>query len=341
HDLIEACADQTPDATAVIYERDHLTYAQLDARANQLAHHLIGLGVQPGDKVALCVERSLEMLVGIVGILKAGAAYVPLDPAYPRERIAFVLEDTTAPVLITQPHLKGIIPDAQARVVILDATWSQISGEPSTRPAVSITPDHLAYVIYTSGSTGQPKGVPVTHRNLVHSTTARFRFYPEPVKRFLLLSSFAFDSSVVGLFWTLCSGGTLVLPRQKQEQDVYEIAAHMARHQVTDLLCLPSLYHLLLEHGGSANLGSLRIVIVAGEACTAELVDKHYRLLPRTTLYNEYGPTEGTVWSSACAIPADFKGSAVPIGKPIPNMQAYVLDVYQQSVPVGVAGELY
>jgi amino acid adenylation domain-containing protein len=341
HHLIEGHASQTPSTTAVTYERDSLTYAELDSRANQLAHHLIGLGVQPGDRVALCVDRSMEMIVGMLGILKAGAAYVPLDPAYPRDRLAFVLEDTAAPVVITQPHLRGILPASSARVIILEAMGLQTGSQPVTRPAVDVSPDHLAYVIYTSGSTGRPKGVPITHRNLVHSTTARFRFYPGPVKRFLLLSSFAFDSSVVGLFWSLCQGGNLVLPRQKQEQDVYEIAALIARHNITHLLCLPSLYHLLLEHGGAANLGSLDTVIVAGEACTAELVRAHYRLLPRATLYNEYGPTEGTVWSSACAIPAEFNGSVVPIGRPIPNMQAYVLDARQQPVPVGVAGELY
>jgi len=134
---------------------------------------------------------------------------------------------------------------------------------------------------------------------------------------------------VVGLFWSLCQGGTLVLPRQKQEQDVYDIAALIARHNISHMLCLPSLYYLLLEHGGAGNLGSLKSVIVAGEACTADLVRAHYRLLPRTTLYNEYGPTEGTVWATACAIPADFNGSVVPIGKPIPNMRVYVLDAQQ------------
>jgi amino acid adenylation domain-containing protein len=281
------------------------------------------------------------MMVGILGILKAGAAYVPLDPAYPRDRLAFVLADTAAPVIIIQPHLKSVLPASDARLVTLDTAWSQISNQPTNRPVVDVTADDLAYVIYTSGSTGKPKGVPISHRNLVHSTTVRFRFYPEPVKRFLLLSSFAFDSSVVGLFWSLCQGGALVLPRQKQEQDVYEIAGLVARHNISHLLCLPSLYHLLLEHGGAGNLGSLNTVIVAGEACTADLVRAHYRLLPRATLYNEYGPTEGTVWSSACAIPADFNGSVVPIGKPIPNMQAYVLDAQRQPVPVGVAGELY
>lgn len=341
HNLIEAYADQTSNALAVIYERETITYAQLDMRANQLAHHLIGLGVQPGDRVALCVERSVEMIVGIVGILKAGAAYVPLDPAYPQDRLAFVLADTAAPVVITQPHLKGILPASDARIVVLDSLGTQVSSQPTTRPIVPVTPDHLAYVIYTSGSTGKPKGVPISHRNLVHSTTARFHFYPEPVKRFLLLSSFAFDSSVVGLFWSLCQGGTLVLPRQKQEQDVYDIAALIARHNISHMLCLPSLYYLLLEHGGAGNLGSLKSVIVAGEACTADLVRAHYRLLPRTTLYNEYGPTEGTVWATACAIPADFNGSVVPIGKPIPNMRVYVLDAQQQPVPLGVAGELY
>jgi amino acid adenylation domain-containing protein len=341
HDLIVSQADRTPDALAVTYNNESITYSQLDIRTNQLAHHLIELGVQPGDRVALCVERSFDMVIGIVGILKAGAAYVPLDPAYPGDRIATLLEDSTSKIIMTQVHIEGVLPASNARHIILDAEESPINGQPTTRPVVEVTPDDPAYLIYTSGSTGKPKGVPITHRNLVHSTTARFLFYPDPIERFLLLSSFAFDSSVVGIFWSLCQGGTLVLPRQKQEQDVHEIAALIAQHNVTHLLGLPTLHQLLLEYAGKVNLDSLSAVIVAGEACNVEVVRRHYQRLPRTRLYNEYGPTEGTVWSIACEIPPDFSGSIVPIGKPIPNMQAYVLDARQQPVPVGVTGELY
>jgi amino acid adenylation domain-containing protein len=341
HHLFEACADQTPNAAAVLYDRQQLTYAELEGRSNRLAHYLRALGVRPGDNVALCVERSPEMIVGILGILKAGAAYVPLDPSYPRDRLTFVLEETAAPVVLTQRSLENVLPASISGRVLLDGDWSAIADFPETRPDVAVGPEHWAYVIYTSGSTGTPKGVPITHRGLVHSTVARFMYYPRAVGRFLLLSSFAFDSSVAGIFWSLCQGGALVLPLQKQEQDVHAIAALIARHAVTHTLCLPSLYALLLRYADPQQLSSLHTVIVAGEACPAELVRRHYAALPGATLYNEYGPTEGTVWATVYAVPPDFAGQLVPIGRPIPNAQAYILDAHRQPVPVGVLGELY
>jgi amino acid adenylation domain-containing protein len=340
HPLIEDAAQRTPQADAVRFGDHCLSYVELNARANQLAHHLRRLGLTPGAPVVLCVERSLEMIVGIVGILKAGGAYVPLDPAYPQDRLAFALEDTRASIVLTQSHLHARLPETQARVVSLDADWPEIANEPQDNPTPNTTPDDLAYVIYTSGSTGAPKGVMVTHRNLVASTSARFTFYPDRAERYLLLSSFAFDSSVAGIFWTLCQGGTLCLPEQKQEQDVSVIADLIAQHGITHTLCLPSLYSLLLDYAAPGQLDSLKVVIVAGEACQANLVSKHYAALPRAGLYNEYGPTEATVWSTACHIPRDFQGASVPIGRPIPNTQNYVLDAALQPVPIGIAGEL-
>lgn len=341
HQLVEEWAIHTPDAVALVFERHTLSYAEFNQRANQLAHYLRSLGVQPGALIGLCVERSLDMLVGILGILKAGAAYVPLDPAYPQERLAFVLLDTAASIVLTQQHVKNSLPSTNAQVFALDSDWSSISQQPTTNPPPITTPDDLAYVIYTSGSTGKPKGVPISHRQLVHSTTARFTFYEHVVQRFLLMSSFAFDSSIVGIFWSICQGGTLCLPRQKQEQDVRDIAELIARHKVTHMLSLPSLYNLLLEYADAEELASLNTVIVAGEACTADIVQRHYRYLPQATLYNEYGPTEGTVWSTACAVSSQLPRQVVPIGKPIPNMQNYILDSHLQPVPIGVAGELY
>src|SRR5207302_3530560 len=182
-------------------------------------------------------------------------------------------------------------------------------------------PDNLAYVIYTSGSTGLPKGVLVTHRNLVHSTSARFGYYPEPVEGFLLLSPAAFDSSVAGLFWTLCQGGALVLPTEAEQQEVTPLGALIAQQQVSHLLCVPSFYRLLLEQLPAAALSCLRSVIVAGEPCPRSLVERHYARLAQAALFNEYGPTEATVWSTVYCCPREGLGPQVPIGRPIANTQ--------------------
>ncbi len=339
--LIEAHATQTPDAVAVTYKTQSLTYRELDARANRVAHWLRAQGVHAGQFVGLCVERSLDMIVGILGILKSGGAYVPLDPAYPTARLAFALEDTQARVVLTQAHLASVLPIFNGSTLAIDdaATVEALSDKPIAPQATSNDP---AYLIYTSGSTGKPKGVPVSHRNLVSSTVARFDFYPSYAERFLLLSSFAFDSSVVGIFWTLCQGGALVLPEQKQEQDVLAIASLIEKHGVTHTLCLPSLYAVLLDHATPAQLRSMRVVIVAGEACPAGLIRTHRARVPHAALYNEYGPTEATVWSTACRIDdRDLDGATVPIGMPIPNAQNYILDAHMQLVPMGVVGELY
>jgi amino acid adenylation domain-containing protein len=341
---IEAHARHTPNEIAVSYRDQSITYAALDLRANRVASWLRARGIRDGACVGLCVERSIEMIVGILGILKAGGAYVPLDPAYPPARIAFALEDTRAKVVLTQAHLRPILPvqhTTPTEVMVLDDPKFSTGDAASIDPAT--TSAQPAYVIYTSGSTGRPKGVAVSHRNLVSSTLARFDFYPGRVERFLLLSSFAFDSSVVGIFWTLCQGGTLVLPEQKQEQDVMAIAGLIDRKAVTHTLCLPSLYAVLIEHAKPEQLRSLKAVIVAGETCPPNLIRAHQERLPHSALYNEYGPTETTVWSTACRIDTlDIRpGARVPIGKPISNTQIIVLDQHGQLVPVGVAGELY
>ncbi len=342
HHLIEAQAERTPSEVAVVCEAASLTYAELNARANQLAHHLQELGVGPDTLVGIHVERSLEMLVGLLGILKAGGAYVPLDPEYPPERLVLMLEDTQTPVLVTQAHLLANTPGYTGQVVCLDTDWVAIGQADRTNPSIPVGPEHLAYVMFTSGSTGQPKGVPIRHRNLVHSTSARMHYYQEPVQRFLLLSSYAFDSSVAGLFWTLCTGGTLVLPLEGLQRDPQQVAHLISQSQITHMLSLPSLYAYILAEATAQNLTSLRTVIVAGEACPQALVARHNALLPDTALFNEYGPTEGTVWCSVydCrSLPPG--GSTVPIGRPIANTQIYILDDAMRPVPVGVPGELH
>ncbi|MGZ9163886.1 MAG: non-ribosomal peptide synthetase, partial [Anaerolineales bacterium] len=340
HQLIEEQIAQKPESIAVADDAGQLSYRELNRRANQLAHYLRRLGVGPDVPVGLLLERSTDMIVSILAVLKAGGAYVPLDPDYPTERLAFMLKDARVPVVLTQSNLADVMPDHEANVCFLDRDSDLIAQESSANLELTANPDNLAYIIYTSGSTGQPRGVPVSHRNLVHSTLAREYFYPDRVGSFLLLSSFTFDSSVAGIFWTLCQGGKLVLPPQRIEQDMNRLSELIALHGVTHTLCLPSLHMLLLEIAEPAKLSTLKAVIVAGEACPLELIRQHYRLLPNADLYNEYGPTEGTVWSTACKIPADFNGDRVPIGRPIPNMQNYILDRYNQLAPIGVPGEL-
>ena len=341
HHLFEERAAQRPDRTAVIFEETRLTYGELDSRANQLANYLRKLGVGPETFVGLCVDRSIEMVIGILGIQKAGGAYVPLDPSYPKDRLAFILEDIDAKVLLTEEHLAGWFTETITNIVCLDSGWSEIEKETIDRPDSPVNSQNLAYAIYTSGSTGKPKGVLVSHENLVHSTRARFIYYREPVQSFLLLSSFAFDSSVAGIFWTLCQGGTLVVPGEGLQMDLPEMTRVIKANRISHLLSLPSLYSLLIEQADPADLESLRAVIVAGEACALELTQRHHRLLPGTSLFNEYGPTEGSVWSSVHQCTAEEPRAQVPIGRPIPNMKIFLLDPGLEPVPVGVAGELY
>ncbi len=341
HELFEAQATSTPDAVAVSCNGEELTYRELNERANQLAHYLRSFGAGSEMLIGLYVERSVEMLVGILGILKAGAAYVPLDLQHPLDRLHFLLEDAGVTMILTQETLADELPSHWAHVVMLDAEWDSIATCSRENPSLTNLPGNLAYVIYTSGSTGKPKGVHVSHRNLVHSTNSRFAYYQEPVTVFLLLSSFAFDSSVAGIFWTLCQGGCLVLPEPGVERDALQLGRLVGEHKVSHLLCLPSLHGLLLKHVNAEELSSLRAVIVAGEACPRELLGMHYGLLPEATLFNEYGPTEGTVWSTVATCDPDGPSATVSIGRAIPNMQTYVLDRRLNLVPLGVPGELY
>ncbi len=341
HQVIEAQAAITPHAQAVVGEQGHLTYGELNARANQLAHYLRRLGVCAETRVGLCVERSTQTLVGILGILKAGAAYVPLDASYPSARLALILEDAGALVLLTQKRLVERFPQGSSRVVCLDADWEAIGRESAANPETVARADNLAYIIYTSGTTGQPKGVMITHRNVIHLTCARFAYHSEPVTAFMLVSPVTFDASVAGIFWTLCQGGTLVLPHENLQQHIPQVVAAMSRQRVSHIICTPSLYQTLLELGGEEKLASLRVVVVAGESCPQKLVTRHYEMLPHAALFNEYGPTENTVWSTVYECASDTPPVLTPIGRPIANTQAYILDEELKPVPVGVAGELY
>ena len=305
--VFEAQVKRTPDATAIVFEHERLSYRELNERADQLAHFLKASGVGMDVPVGVYMERSPAMIVSLLAILKAEGAYVPLDPTYPADRLTFMLEDSKAPIVLAQAKQLSIWTPALGQVICVDTQWEQIVSEAphcfTHNPTIESC-DHLAYIIYTSGSTGRPKGVMVTHRNLLHSTSARVSYYRQPVERFLLLSSFAFDSANVGIFWTLCQGGTLVLPAEDRQKDLSYLLHTVEQEQVSHLLTVPSLYKLLLAQPAAQARNTLRVAIVAGEICSKELVEQHYRLFPHTALFNEYGPTEGTVWCSVYACQA-------------------------------------
>jgi amino acid adenylation domain-containing protein len=338
HELFRKQSEHTPDEIALIDEHGYLTYRELDEKSEHLAAYLQQLGVGPESPVGLYFEPSQEMAVCILAVLKAGGACLPLDPSYPAERHAYVLADSHVKCLLTHSRLRAQVPANGAEIICVDSL-SLPDAPTSVHRAVQ--PENLAYLVYTSGSTGRPKGVQITHANLVHSTHARSLYYgPEPV-RFLLLSSFSFDSSLAGIFGTLCQGGTLVMTPGSVQSNLMRLASLVERHKITHLLCVPSLYSLLLEQAKGSQLDSLRTVIVAGESCPSDLTRRHFSRLPQAALYNEYGPTEATVWSTVYKIRAGFVGDNIPVGRPIPNARVYVLDPHMNPVPVGVRGELY
>jgi len=301
-----------------------------------LAGRLQSLGVGPGTLVGVYLERSPEVVVALLAVLRAGGAYLPLDPDYPAERLAFMVEDSGASLLLTGGGLPGLGESAGIPAVVLDGSVPGSVEDGRAAPAHP-DPDDLAYVIYTSGSTGRPKGVMVTHGNLRHSTAARLRYYGGAPGGFLLLSSFAFDSSVAGVFGTLCAGGRLVLPTGSRQADGLRFGELAARHGVTHLLCVPSLYSALLEERAEGLEG----VIVAGEACHPDLVASHFAERPGTRLWNEYGPTEATVWSTVQELLPGTIGSRVPIGRPIDGASVHLLDARGRRVPPGVTGEVF
>lgn len=333
HRQIARWAETHPERPAVDFGALSMTYLELNQAANAVATRLQAEGAGPDAPIGLLVRRSPEMIIGILGILKAGAAYVPLDPDYPAEHIRTILSDEIEMVL-ADPTLTDLLPDGVDVVTLPDS--AELS---DSEPEDEAGPENLAYIIHTSGSTGSPKGVQVTHANLAYSTAARSVYYASPPQRFLLLSSFSFDSSIVGIFWTLCAGGTLILPPSGLERDLDGILELADGKQVTHLLCLPALYELLIEQGGDS-LADLRVAIVAGEACPPSLVAGHLATLPGTELHNEYGPTEASVWCAVHRVTPDDQRGPVPIGKPIPGAQLSITDESGRLVPAGFAGEL-
>lgn len=343
HQLFEAQVKRTPDAIAVVFADDHLTYRELNAQANQLAHYLRNLGVGPEVLVAICFERSLLMLVGILGILKAGGAYVPLDPAYPKERLAFMLEDTQAPVLLTQERLLKSLPEHPARVVCLDTDWEGIVPESQENPASGVTADNLAYVIYTSGSTGKPKGTLITHQGLVNYLSWCTQAYAvEQGQRVPVQSSIAFDATITSLFAPLLVGSLVqLLPEDLGIEALSIVLQNSSNYSLVKIT--PAQLELLARQLPPEKAsGRTRAFIIGGENLVAEGIAYWQNVAPETKLVNEYGPTETVV---GCCIYQVTNGKhysgSIPIGRPIANTQIYLLDQHLQPVPIGIPGELY
>ncbi|MEH2466951.1 MAG: amino acid adenylation domain-containing protein [Nostoc sp.] len=335
HQLFETQVEKTPDAIAVVFENEQISYRELNLRANRLAHYLQSLGVGSEVLVGLCVERSLEMVVGVLGILKAGGAYVPLDYAYPQERLAFMLQDAQVSVLLTQEKLKSGLPNHQAEIICLDTNWQSIDYE-LDNPTHNITANNLAYVIYTSGSTGQPKGVQIQHRSAVNLLNA---IAQEPgltaEDTLLSVTSLSFDIAVSEIFLPLSVGAKLVLVSREVAADGTQLLKALTTSGATFMQPTPVTWRLLLAAGwqGSPQLK----MISTGEALPRELANQ--LLLKGACLWNLYGPTETTIWSTGYKVTTGNK--AISIGYPLANTQIYILDSHLQPVPIGISGELY
>ncbi|MBO0741777.1 MAG: AMP-binding protein, partial [Hyphomicrobiaceae bacterium] len=328
-DLFAERVARAPDAIAAVCEQRTLSYGALDARANQLAHHLRALGVGPEVVVGVCLERSLEMLIALIGILKAGGAYLPLDPSHPRERLAFMLSDAGAPVLVTQSALREGLDRYRARTVCLDSEADAIARRPSSPPASAREAHNLAYVIYTSGSTGTPKGVAVTHGGIPNLALAEIeRLGITSAARVLQFAPLSFDATVWEISAALAAGAVLVLAGAERAGET--LAQLIAQQRVSHATLPPAVVASMEEDLPLATL------VVAGEACPAPVAA---RWSAGRRMINAYGPTESTV----CASMSDaLSGDGdVPIGRPISNTRVYVLDAGLQPVPAGVAGELY
>ncbi len=331
HQLFEEQVERTPNAVAIEFERQSLTYRELNRQANLLAHHLQQLGVGPDIAVGLCLERSLELVVGILGILKSGGAYVPLDPSHPQERIAHILEDSRAHTLVTQARVMSALPQGTQTRVFVEQI---VTSDATESPRVFASAKQLAYIMFTSGSTGRPKGVCIEHRsvvNFIHAMLASPGITSSD--RILALTTVSFDISVLELLLPLTVGAHVVVASAADRVDVPALAATIEEHQISVVQATPALWHMLLASGWKGNK-PLK-VLCGGEAMPAELArDLSARC---DDVWNMYGPTETTVWSTMARIEP---GGDVTIGTPIANTQIYILDASGQPVPVGLPGEL-
>ena len=341
HHLIEDQARRSPDAPALVFGTTTLTYAQLDARANQLAHALGEQGVGPDVLVGICIERSIEMVVGLLAILKAGGAYVPLDPEYPQERLAYMIEDSGIQLLLSQQSLLASLPVAGIQLIALDQPALWLDGYSSESPNVALHALNLAYVIYTSGSTGKPKGAGNSHRALVNRLSWMQQAYGLVANDAVLQKTpFSFDVSVWEFFWPLMTGARLVVAAPGEHREPARLIDTIGRHAITTLHFVPSMLQAFIHEPGVQACASLTRIMCSGEALPLDAQQQVFAKLPAAALYNLYGPTEAAIdvthWTCI-----DEGADSVPIGRPIANLGTYVLDAQLNPVPAGVSGELY
>jgi amino acid adenylation domain-containing protein len=341
HRLFEEQSERAPDAPAVIFEDRHLTYRQLNARANQLAHYLKRYGVDIDVPVGICMEQSVDLIIAIIGILKAGGVYVPLDPGYPRERLAFMVQDCGAPILVTQQEFTGTFTGSGAKIISLDADWKKIEEERASNLDGDISVDPLAYIIYTSGSTGQPKGVAVEHRavnRLVINTNYAQISSTDVIAQ---ASNVSFDAATFEIWGALLNGACLVLTPKESLLTPHLFSEFIERQGITTLFLTTALFNQLVKQAPAA-LGKLRFLLFGGEAADAQRVRELLVAGPPEHLLHVYGPTETTTFATWYPVRAlDASATTVPIGRPIANTDIYILDGHLNPVPVGVAGELY
>jgi amino acid adenylation domain-containing protein/non-ribosomal peptide synthase protein (TIGR01720 family) len=348
HQVFEQQVDRVPDRVAVVCDEQQLAYAELNANANQLANHLRQLGLRSTQQIGLYLERSVDCIVSILGILKAGAAYVPLDPTLPTERLKYMLEDADVAVLITQQHLKAQLPDLSLPIVCLDADREKINSSSPANLIDAIGIDELAYVIYTSGSTGHPKGVAVEHRHVLHYVNSILPQLDLPDgATFATVSSIATDLGNTAIFPALCSGGTLHLVPEGCTTNPDAFSAYCDRHPVDCLKITPSHLQALLTAAHPERLLPRQWLVLGGESCSWQLIERLHCYSTRCRILNHYGPTEATVgvltWEvDPATLPVVQTWSkTVPIGRSLPHVQVYILNQHHQPVPIGVTGELY
>ncbi|UOY05743.1 amino acid adenylation domain-containing protein [Muricauda sp. SCSIO 64092] len=334
-DLFEQQARSTPENVALVYQDRTLTYRELDRRSNQLARHLKQLGAGQEALVGICIERSLEMVIGILGILKSGGAYVPIDPDYPSQRIGYMLEDAQIKLLLSSSGSIDNVPDLDHRTVLLDRDWETISQRSARKLSSGPSQENLAYVIYTSGSTGQPKGVMIEHSNLTALLYSRSYYYGE-MGSMLSIPPMVFDPSVVAIFGTLVSGASLIIPKDEAINDVAEMRNLLDKKEIDFLLCSPTYYDFLLSEKLLDSFTYKR-VLFGGEPLNQNLISRHYNAFPERILFNEYGPTECTVWTSVSKV---YDNQPVTIGKPISNTRLYIVSEDTALCPIGIVGEL-
>jgi len=340
HQLIEEQVARTPDAPALVFGQQCLSYIELNLRANRLAYRLMEAGVGPDVLVGLAVERSIEMVIGLLAVFKAGGAYVPLDPEYPRERLAYMLQDSGVKLLLTQAHLLEQLPIPQElETLVLGGSVFECYSEEN--PGIVLHGDNLAYVIYTSGSTGQPKGAGNRHSALTNRLCWMQEAYGLDARDSVLQKTpFSFDVSVWEFFWPLMTGSRLVVAAPGDHRDPQKLVALINAERITTLHFVPSMLQAFLQDSAVASCHSLRRIVCSGEALPADAQQQVFAKLPQAGLYNLYGPTEAAIdvthWTCR-----DEGRDAVPIGEPIANLRTHVLDADLAPVPVGVAGELY